>query len=169
MSNRILFDSASKSEGPGVDTPRDSPAGIPESTARIFARFTASGWFPAIFFAARLPQLLATMVQGHPVQVVDFGDKPPGGGPASPLWSVDLAAPDAAAHLTSAAFLHWTHGLVHVQRAQDRPSLSQLRLPTARPCSGSRSARRARSTPLADTTSASTATDHHNKESEELA
>jgi len=70
------------------------------------------------------------MVQSHPVQVVDFGDQSPGGGPASLLRSVDLAAPDTAAHLTPAAFLHWIQGLVHAQRAQDRPSLSQLKLPT---------------------------------------
>jgi hypothetical protein len=76
----------------------------------------------------RLPALLATMAQSHPVQVVDFGDQSPGGGPASLMRSVDLAAPDTAAHLTSAAFLDWVQGLVHVQRAQYRPSLSQLRL-----------------------------------------
>ncbi len=78
----------------------------------------------------RLPTLLSIMVQSHPVQVVDFGDQSPGGGPASLLRSVDLAAPDTAAHLTPAAFLHWIQGLVHAQRAQDRPSLSQLKLPT---------------------------------------
>jgi hypothetical protein len=78
----------------------------------------------------RLPQLLAAMVQKHPVQVVDFSDGSPGGGSASLLRSVDLAAPDTAAHLTSAAFLRWIERLVHVQRALYRPSLSQLKLPT---------------------------------------
>ncbi|HET7243689.1 MAG TPA: serine/threonine-protein kinase [Streptosporangiaceae bacterium] len=77
----------------------------------------------------RLPELLATMAESHPVQVVDFGDQSPGGGPASLLRSVELATPDTAAHLTSAAFLRWIQRLVHVQRAQYRPSLSQLRLP----------------------------------------
>jgi hypothetical protein len=77
-----------------------------------------------------LPQLLAFMVQKHPVQVVDFGDQAPGGGPASLLRTVDLATPDTAAHLTAAAFLHWIQGLVHAQRAQYRPSLSQLKLPS---------------------------------------
>jgi hypothetical protein len=80
----------------------------------------------------RLPELLATMVQKHPVRVVDFGDQSPGGGPASLLRSVDLATPDPAAHLTSAAFLRWVQRLVYVQRAEYRPSLSQLRLPTGR-------------------------------------
>ena len=32
----------------------------------------------------RLPELLALMVHFHPLQIVDFGDQLPGGGPASP-------------------------------------------------------------------------------------
>jgi len=78
----------------------------------------------------RLPQLIAIMAQRHPLQIVDFGDQSPGGGPASLLRSVDLAATDPAAHLTPAAYLRWIHRLVHAQRAEYRPSLSQVRLPT---------------------------------------
>jgi hypothetical protein len=78
----------------------------------------------------RLPQLLAYMVRYHPVQVVDFGDQSPGGGPASLLRSVDLATPDTAAHLTSARFLRWIQEVVHSQRTLYRPSLRQVTLPT---------------------------------------
>jgi len=78
----------------------------------------------------RLPQLLAYMVQKYPVQVVDFGDKAPGGGPASLMQSVDLATPDPAAHLTSAKFLRWVQEAVRSQRTLYRPSLRQVTLPT---------------------------------------
>jgi Protein kinase domain len=78
----------------------------------------------------RLPQLIAIMAQRHPLQIVDFGDQSPGGGPASLLRSVDLAATDPAAHLTPAAYLRWIHRLVHAQRAEYHPSLSQARLPS---------------------------------------
>jgi len=78
----------------------------------------------------RLPQLIATMAQKHPVQIVDFGGGSPGGGPASLLRSVDLAAADTPAHLTPAAYLHWLHRLVNAQRAEYRPALRQVTLPT---------------------------------------
>jgi hypothetical protein len=78
----------------------------------------------------RLPVLIAEMVHSHPVQIVDFGDGAPGGGPASLLRSVDLAAADTAAHLARTTYLSWLHGLVNVQRAQYRPTLSQVKLST---------------------------------------
>jgi serine/threonine protein kinase len=78
----------------------------------------------------RLPKLLAYLVQSHRLQIVDFGDKAPGGGPASLMQSVDLATPDTAAHLTRAKFLRWIQEVVHSQRAQYHPSLSQVTLPT---------------------------------------
>jgi hypothetical protein len=43
---------------------------------------------------------------------------------------VDLAAAGTVAHLTRATYLSWLHGLVNVQRAQYRPTLSQVKLPT---------------------------------------
>jgi len=76
----------------------------------------------------RLPQLIATMAQKHPVQIVDFAGQSPGGGPASLLRSVDLAAADPAAHLTRAAYLHWLHRLVNAQRGEYRPTLSRVTL-----------------------------------------
>jgi hypothetical protein len=78
----------------------------------------------------RLPLLIAAMAQKHPVRIVDFGDQSPGGGPASLLRSVDLATPDAAAHLTSRAFARWIRRLINAQRAQYRPTLRQVTLPT---------------------------------------
>jgi len=78
----------------------------------------------------RLPVLIAEMIHSHPVQIVDFGGRSPGGGPASLLRSVDLTATDTAAHLTRATYLSWLHDLVNVQRAQYRPTLSQVKLPT---------------------------------------
>jgi serine/threonine protein kinase len=78
----------------------------------------------------RLPLLLATIAQKHPVQIVDFGDRSPGGGPASLLRSMDLATPDPAAHLTSRAFFRYIHRLIKVQWAQFLPALSQVQLPT---------------------------------------
>jgi predicted Ser/Thr protein kinase len=70
----------------------------------------------------RLPQLLAIMAESHPVRVVDFVDQSPGGGPASLLRSMDLAAVDDAAHLTRAAYLGWMQAFIGGQRAQYLPA-----------------------------------------------
>jgi hypothetical protein len=74
--------------------------------------------------------LIAEMIHSHPVQIVDFGGRSPGGGPASLLRAVDLTAADTAAHLTRAAYLSWLHELVNAQRAQYHPELTQVTLPT---------------------------------------
>jgi serine/threonine protein kinase len=73
----------------------------------------------------RLSLLLAEMAGIHPVQIVAFGDQSPGGGSASLLRSVDLAAVDGAAHMTSAAYLHWMQAIAHAQTAQYRPEWVQ--------------------------------------------
>ena len=79
----------------------------------------------------RVPLLIVGMAAAHPVHIVDFGGRSPGGGPASLLRSVDLATADGAAHLTSTAYLAWMHGFIGVQRAQYRPARSQqVTLPT---------------------------------------
>jgi Protein kinase domain len=79
----------------------------------------------------RLALLLALMAHRHPVQIVDFGDQAPGGGPASLLRSVDLVATDTSAHLTRAAYSRWIHRLVRAQRAEYHPSsLSLVTLPS---------------------------------------
>jgi len=72
----------------------------------------------------RLPMLIATMVQRHPVHIVGFGGSSPGGGPASLLRWVDVARVNRGAHLTPAAYLRWMQSLVHVQRAEYRPARS---------------------------------------------
>jgi hypothetical protein len=74
----------------------------------------------------RLPMLLAAMAASHPVSIVDFVDQSPGGGPASLLRSVDLAAADAAAHLTRAAYLNWMQNFVDAQTAQYLPAWQQI-------------------------------------------
>jgi hypothetical protein len=73
----------------------------------------------------RVPLLIVGMAAAHPVHVVDFGGRAPGGGPASLLRSVDLATADGSAHLTRTAYLAWMHGFIGVQRAQYRPAWSQ--------------------------------------------
>ena len=70
----------------------------------------------------RLPKLLAIMAENHPVHIVDFVGQSPGGGPASLLRSVDLAAVDSAAHMTRAAYLGWMQAFIDAQRAQYRPA-----------------------------------------------
>jgi serine/threonine protein kinase len=69
----------------------------------------------------RLPQLLALMAGIHPVDVVDFVDQSPGGGPASLMRTVDLATSDGAAHMTRAAYLGWIQGFIDAQRSQYLP------------------------------------------------
>jgi hypothetical protein len=73
----------------------------------------------------RLPLLLAYLAHAHKLRIVDFGDQSPGGGPASLLRSVDLAAVDPAGHLTRTAYLRWMQTFIHAQRAQYRPARSQ--------------------------------------------
>jgi hypothetical protein len=73
----------------------------------------------------RLPQLVAAMAASHPVRIVAFVNQSPGGGSASLLRSVDLAAVDRAAHLTRAAYLGWIQAFLDAQRAQYRPAWVQ--------------------------------------------
>jgi Protein kinase domain len=73
----------------------------------------------------RLPLLIDTMAAIHPVHIVAFVNQSPGGGPASLLRSVDLAAVDRTAHLTSAAYLGWIDAFIDAQRAQYRPAWMQ--------------------------------------------
>ena len=73
----------------------------------------------------RVPLLIAAMAAGHPVHIVAFGGRSPGGGPASLLRSVDLATADGAAQLTRTAYLTWMHRFIGAQRAQYRPAWSR--------------------------------------------
>jgi len=73
--------------------------------------------------------LIAALANAHPLRVVDFGDQSPGGGPASLLRSVDLAAANRA-DLTPATTLTWIQAFTNAQRAEFRPTLSQVTLPT---------------------------------------
>ena len=73
----------------------------------------------------RVPLLIVAMAAAHPVHIVDFGGRSPGGGPASLLRSVDLATADSSADLTRTAYLAWMRAFIGVQRAQYRPAWSQ--------------------------------------------
>jgi hypothetical protein len=75
----------------------------------------------------RLPMLIATMVQSHPVRIVSFGGSSPGGGPASLLRWVDVARVNRGAHLTRAAYLSWMRSLIHAQRAEYLARSQQIR------------------------------------------
>jgi predicted Ser/Thr protein kinase len=78
----------------------------------------------------RLPTLIALLADNKPLQIVDFGDPSPGGGPGSLLRSVDLATHVAAAHLSAPAYLSWMQDLVNAQRTEYRPAWSHpVRLP----------------------------------------
>jgi hypothetical protein len=82
----------------------------------------------------RLVQLIVTMAQAHPVSIVDFGGRSPGGGSASLLRRVDLAAVGGRAHLTPAAYFRWVRSFISAQRAQyhtDR--IQQLTPPGGQP------------------------------------
>ena len=72
----------------------------------------------------RLPELIALMVHYHPLQIVDFGDQSPGGGPASLLRSLDLATADPPAHLTSSAYINWMRSFIRAQRSKYHPALT---------------------------------------------
>jgi len=73
----------------------------------------------------RLPMLIATMIQRHPVRIVDFGGWSPGGGPASLLRWVDVARVNRGGHLTPAAYVRWVQSLIDAQRAGFRQVRSQ--------------------------------------------
>jgi Protein kinase domain len=76
----------------------------------------------------RLPELLAIMAHRHRVQVVDFGDRSPGGGPASLLRSMDLATANPPAHLTSSAYIDSMRSFIRAQRSKYHPALSRVKL-----------------------------------------
>jgi Protein kinase domain len=73
----------------------------------------------------RLPLLIVTMAQSHPLRIVDFASQSPGGGPASLLRWVDLATTVRAAHLTRAAYLGWMRSFIGAQRAEYLPAWVQ--------------------------------------------
>jgi predicted Ser/Thr protein kinase len=78
----------------------------------------------------RLPTLIAAITAAYPVLIVDFGDRGPGGGPASLLRSVDLAMHVSAAHLAAPAYISWIEALVNAQHTEYFPASSGLvRLP----------------------------------------
>jgi serine/threonine protein kinase len=78
----------------------------------------------------RLPSFIAAITAVYPVRIVDFGDRGPGGGPASLLRSVDLATYVSAAHLAAPAYVSWIQELVKAQYTQYfSASSEQVRLP----------------------------------------
>ena len=77
----------------------------------------------------RLPELVAIMVHYHPLQIVDFGGRSPGGGPASLLRSMDLATADPPGHLTPSAYIHWMQSFIRAQRSLYHPGLKLVPLP----------------------------------------
>jgi hypothetical protein len=65
------------------------------------------------------------MAESHPVQIADFVNQSPGGGPASLLRAVDLAAVDSAAHMPRGKYLGWMQAFLSAQRAQYLPASVQ--------------------------------------------
>jgi len=78
----------------------------------------------------RLPELIAIMVHIHPLHIVDFGDRSPGGGPASLLRSMDLATADPPGHLTPSAYINWMQSFIRAQRSLYHPGMNLVRLPS---------------------------------------
>jgi hypothetical protein len=77
-----------------------------------------------------LPLLIAIMAQSHPLRVVDFVSESPGGGAASLLRWMDVATNVPAAHLTRTAYIDWVRSVIEAQRAEYRPWVNQVTLPT---------------------------------------
>ena len=101
------------------------------ANSRIAASATARAQLRSGDVDPRLPQLLAIMAESHPVRIVDFVSQSPGGGPASLLRTVDLAAVDSRAHLARATYLGWMQAFIEAQRAQYLPaSVQQVTLRT---------------------------------------
>jgi predicted Ser/Thr protein kinase len=74
----------------------------------------------------RLPSFIAAITAEYPVRIVSFGDRGPGGGPASLLRSVDLATHASAAP----DYVSWIQGLVKAQYTPYfTPSSEPVRLP----------------------------------------
>ncbi|HYX59927.1 MAG TPA: hypothetical protein VE888_13060, partial [Streptosporangiaceae bacterium] len=95
------------------------------ANSRIGASATARAQLLSGDVDPRLPLLLAMMAGSHPVRIADFVDQSPGGGPASLLRSVDLAAVDSAAHMTRGKYLGWLQAFLGAQRAQYLPAALQ--------------------------------------------
>jgi predicted Ser/Thr protein kinase len=93
--------------------------------SRIGASATARAQLLSGDVDPRLPLLLAMMAESHPVHIADFVNQSPGGGPASLLRAVDLAAADSAAHMTRGRYLGWMQAFLGAQRAQYLPASVQ--------------------------------------------
>jgi hypothetical protein len=96
------------------------------TNSHITVSATARAQLLSGYIDPRLPMLIAAMTAAYPVRIVDFGDQPPGGGPASLLRSMDLATHVSAAHLAAPAYISWMQGLVNAQWAQYLPKSSKL-------------------------------------------
>jgi hypothetical protein len=79
----------------------------------------------------RLPILLASMAERHPVHILSFGNRSPGGGWASPLRAADLATVDSASQLTPAAYLGWMKSFLAAQQARYLPASVEQVTPQA--------------------------------------
>jgi len=72
------------------------------------------------------------MTERYPVQIVDFGDRSPGGGPASLLRSMDVATHVSTAHEAARTYVSWMRELVDAQWANLPASSKVVTLPTGR-------------------------------------
>jgi hypothetical protein len=77
----------------------------------------------------RLLVTLAALAALHPVQVVDFGDAPPGASAGVPLRAADVAGPRGAPAGSAAAGLRSMRAFLHAQRppySPDQAAITQL-------------------------------------------
>jgi len=78
----------------------------------------------------RLPPLIVLMAAERALRIVDFSSQSPGGGPASLLRWVDLAAAGRTAHIPRPEYVRWMRAFIDAQRAQYHPAWAeQVTLP----------------------------------------
>ncbi len=100
----------SKSVGTGLITSR-----------QIAATFAARKAMTSGQVDARLLIVITALASENPIRILDFGTSQPGAAPGMPLRLADLAATDAAAHLTEKVYVRALEDLLRAQPARYRP------------------------------------------------
>ncbi len=70
---------------------------------------------------ARLLIVITALASENPIRILGFGTSQPGAAPGLPLRVADLAATDAAAHLTEKVYVQALEELLRAQPAKYRP------------------------------------------------
>jgi hypothetical protein len=95
------------------------------TSSQIAASAEAKAQMSAGLVDGRLTIAITALASGHPVDIIDFGNLGPGASAGVPLRYADLAEQDAAAHMSSPAYLQWMKSVINSLPTSYRPLRAQ--------------------------------------------